>query len=97
MYPVILAVAFLVSVQSACPPGSCDGIICPDLVSCGARERWEPNGGGICGCCPICIRILDEGDSCEPLPLLGGTLDHQCDDHLKCHAHRRVCVLKDQV
>ncbi|VEN40289.1 unnamed protein product [Callosobruchus maculatus] len=74
--------------QAVCPPHVCDNAVCQCIVSCGKHQKLFPNGG-VCGCCPGCVNILQEGDNCSPLD--GAAVQPFCDEGLICNS-QYICV-----
>ncbi|GIY92935.1 hypothetical protein CEXT_237021 [Caerostris extrusa] len=70
MIKIILLLFVGVGVASAivCTKDTCSMVRC-DNSKCEEGETRVENGG-FCGCCPLCVTFLEEGESCSiPFPL----------------------------
>ncbi|KAJ6220460.1 hypothetical protein RDWZM_006272 [Blomia tropicalis] len=96
---LILAIALvMVSATMAfvCPPNICDMIRCDETVEINCLQRdtnlykFEPEGG-FCGCCPTCVRLLQENESCFAMTIRGAPRTVECAEGLHCDSKSVVC------
>ncbi|XP_071103011.1 uncharacterized protein [Haliotis cracherodii] len=67
-----------------CSPTTCMVVLCMSAQGCDGRI--EPHGG-FCGCCPICVKQLSAGDSCD-----ASASDVECGKGLHCDTSSHTCV-----
>lgn len=59
------------SVSMVCPPDVCDSLPCEpvDEVTCGGKFVRH---GGFCGCCHVCLHVIEPMGMCVPPDLTVG-------------------------
>ena len=93
---VFVAIFGLVSINLAqaivCPENFCTSVDCSanqaEIESCEGRVQA---GGSVCGCCPACIKQLNEGDNCFFNFGFGMPVNAECGQGLMCHPTKKVC------
>ncbi|XP_071035455.1 uncharacterized protein [Parasteatoda tepidariorum] len=97
---ILLIIAVCVAVANA---AVCDEMVCRRIV-CGQPEcpmgfKLKRNGG-FCGCCDNCVRVLMEGEACNPSDSPGGlpnehgmtNSDPECGLNLFCERKSKTCA-----
>ncbi|KAL1473934.1 hypothetical protein MTO96_038355 [Rhipicephalus appendiculatus] len=75
-----------------CPPDYCKKEQCEqvDEATCDGIVKQNAT---FCQCCPACIKLLGENDSCVSLLLSGGAPPQvQCSEGLYCDRKTATCV-----
>ncbi|CAH0556080.1 unnamed protein product [Brassicogethes aeneus] len=84
-YVLIFLMSLLLLSESVfvCGPNICHGVKC-QVTEC--KEGETMLKGGWCKCCPVCNKILKEGEQCpQPSPFIGGPPPTiYCDEGLIC-------------
>ncbi|XP_077498797.1 uncharacterized protein LOC144109903 isoform X2 [Amblyomma americanum] len=73
-----------------CPPNFCANATCP-AVSAENCPGYLSNEGSVCGCCEVCIRTLEVGESCFSYAFLGLPPKAVCKAGLLCDMKTFVC------
>uniref|UniRef100_A0A6M2D3H0 Putative secreted protein n=1 Tax=Rhipicephalus microplus TaxID=6941 RepID=A0A6M2D3H0_RHIMP len=75
-----------------CPPGYCGRVRCKqvDEATCDGIVKQNAT---FCQCCPACIKLLGENESCISLLLVGGGPPKvQCSEGLYCDRNTAKCI-----
>ncbi|PVD37347.1 hypothetical protein C0Q70_04346 [Pomacea canaliculata] len=67
---LVLSLAVTLTHAIACTPGVCSLVRCAAVTEDNCDGRVARNGG-FCGCCDLCVRQLNKGESCIEAFLLG--------------------------
>nr|AKT09041.1 putative neurotoxin LTDF S-04 [Dolomedes fimbriatus] len=91
---LLLSIAVAVSNAIVCPSNYCDKVDCEELTECresnGLRIREK---GSFCQCCDICVKVLGEGERCQPEgEFLGVIITSECAKDLVCDYNSRRCT-----
>ncbi|XP_053202142.1 uncharacterized protein LOC128387030 [Panonychus citri] len=70
---LILIISIVANDAIVCTPSYCATVLCKQIGpnDCDPGSVYKPNGG-FCGCCPVCIEQLGEGQSCGPSLMIRG-------------------------
>ncbi|OTF73230.1 hypothetical protein BLA29_012638 [Euroglyphus maynei] len=81
-----------------CEPGHCNGIQC-STPNCDAipNGRYILKQGGICDCCPFCVRIFAKGENCGQTLIQPRTVGQtstlsECEQGTRCDETTLKCV-----
>lgn len=74
--------------ETICTENICDYVKCKEILhkDCDKGTVYQADGG-FCGCCPACIKVLDEGAICEFNVKGGLKPDFMCMPPLVCITH----------
>ena len=74
-----------------CPDDFCNTVKCANAI-CKDDEKLSETGG-VCNCCPICVKQIQPGEDCSLTMLLGGPRQAECTEGHRCDFDTRKCVL----
>ncbi|KAF8782881.1 hypothetical protein HNY73_013115 [Argiope bruennichi] len=86
---ILLIISVGIAYAVVCAPNYCDSVKCKPK-NCKHNQVYK-NNGSLCGCCPVCIDILQKGESCKELFMLQSSPMVRCAKGLRCHAESRTC------
>ncbi|CAL1541708.1 unnamed protein product [Lymnaea stagnalis] len=81
------------SVAISCTGDPCNIIKCPDVSQENCKGKIISRGA-LCGCCDLCATVLNAGDVCSGLSLLGFQGPEVCPDGYECEFTSQKCELK---
>ncbi|CAI9734987.1 Hypothetical predicted protein [Octopus vulgaris] len=87
-YIFLIALSVVAASALTCPPNACKFFKCLPVENCVDGEI----GKGLCGCCDICIKHLNEGDPCFLGDMFGSLVTSKCGLNLVCSRRSRTCI-----
>ncbi|XP_025083284.1 saxiphilin-like [Pomacea canaliculata] len=89
---LVLSLAVTLTHAIACTPGVCSLVRCAAVTEDNCDGRVARNGG-FCGCCDLCVRQLNKGESCIEAFLLGLSMpaSSECGAGLTCNSQTHIC------
>ncbi|XP_055860841.1 uncharacterized protein LOC129921817 [Biomphalaria glabrata] len=75
----------------ACTANFCQLVDCMPYTSENCVGKIVKNGG-MCGCCDACLKVLNPGDTCFSLILMGAPNTVTCPDNYHCDHVSLKCI-----
>ncbi|XP_023213179.1 fungal protease inhibitor-1-like [Centruroides sculpturatus] len=88
---LFFVLTFVIAQAIVCPKDACKYVKCKDTDGCREGNGIIKEKGGVCGCCDICVTILNEGDLCEPVEFGLVPPEAICSEGLQCDHHTFTC------
>ncbi|KAF8782886.1 hypothetical protein HNY73_013119 [Argiope bruennichi] len=86
---ILILIGATVSNAIVCAPDYCDSVKCKP-VSCSSNQEYKKDGS-FCGCCPVCLTVIQKGGSCGSLFIRGVPPTITCAKGLRCDSDTGTC------